>query len=90
MVLIIRSVAIMLLLTMLFSGVVHGKPLPEGITVDGIYYGKGYDPENPTPNLFIDGISQKSPNPDDNPDNEKMLMMIRLSMFPHTIQAVYH
>jgi tetratricopeptide (TPR) repeat protein len=54
---------------MLFSGVVHGEPLKEGVTIDGIYYGKGYDPENP--NLVVGGILQNGPNPDDNPDLKK-------------------
>jgi tetratricopeptide (TPR) repeat protein len=66
----IRSVVLIFVLVMLFSGGVHGKPLQEGVTIDGIYYGKGYDPESP--NLLIGGIFQKSPNPNDNPDLKKL------------------
>ena len=72
-----QSVTFMLLLVMLFSGAIHGeevtgiygKPVQDGTTVNGIYYGKGYE-EN-IGNLFIGGIGQRSQNPDANDQSYK-------------------
>lgn len=67
----VRSLALILLM-MLFSGVAHseevtgvyGKSVQDGTTVNGIYYGKGYEVN--IGNLFIGGIGQRSQNADGN------------------------
>lgn len=73
-----QCVTFMLLLLMLFSGGavggkevtgIYGKPVQDGTTVNGIYYGNGYD-EN-IGNLFIGGIGQRSQNPDANDQSYK-------------------
>jgi hypothetical protein len=90
MILKIRSLALMLFLVMLlFSGVVqseevigiNGKPVQDGKTVGGIYYGKTFGVDNGPRNLFIGGILQSSPNPDKN-DN-------RYKTFADQNQAIY-
>ncbi len=87
----IQSLTFMLLLTMLFSGVAHssdqviginGKLVTDGRTSpDGIYYGYGYGINNGPRNIFIGGILQESPDPDQN-DN-------RYKTFADQNQAIY-
>ena len=51
---------------MLFSGCVHSQEakLPQGTTLDGIYYEVGY--KEGSGNLFVGGILQDGPNPEGN------------------------
>ena len=48
---------------------IYGRPVQDDTTANGIYYGEGYK-EN-SGNLFVGGISQSGPNPDDNDQRYK-------------------